>query len=85
MENEIEKIVPHDFKYHAEIKYETIDAFNFTMAVGNTLDELLQDIHIEMKNYQERFPELVLVLKDPNKRTYQDITKFFKKKFKLTK
>ena len=30
------QIVPYNFKYHAEIMYETLDGFNFCNANGNS-------------------------------------------------
>tara|TARA_R100000995_G_C3481620_1_gene124268 strand:+ start:752 stop:1000 length:249 start_codon:yes stop_codon:yes gene_type:complete len=62
----MDKRVPHNFKYHAEIQYEGETAMMFTCAVGNTISELFKDIDIEMKHYQHRFPEIVEVIKNPN-------------------
>ena len=71
----MEKIVPHDYKYHAEIQYEGETAMRFTCAVGNTLDDLFKDIDNEMLEHQERYPEIVQVIKNPN--SYNtDCTKF---------
>ena len=58
--------VPFNFRYHAEIQYETELGFNFCNANGNTLDELLCDIDERLDQYKDRLPELSLVLKDPN-------------------
>ena len=58
--------VPFDFKYHAEIQYETEFGFSFCNANGNTLDELLWDIDYRLDQYKHRLPQLSLVLKDPN-------------------
>ena len=58
--------VPFDFKYHAEIQYETEFGFSFCNANGNTIDELLWDIDHRFDQYKHRLPELSLVLKDPN-------------------
>ena len=62
----IKKRVPHNFKYHAEIQYETYDGFNFTNASGNTVEELLWDIDFRFDQFKDRFPEIVTVLEDPN-------------------
>ena len=37
-------IVNHDFRYHAEIQYETEHGFGFTNAKGNTLKGFLEDL-----------------------------------------
>lgn len=57
---------PYDFKYHAEIMYETLDGFNFCNANGNTVDELLWDIHERFDYYEHRGPKLVCALLHPN-------------------
>ena len=41
--------VPHDFKYHAEIRYETERGFSFTNAMGNTEQEIVDDIKLRLK------------------------------------
>ena len=66
--------VPFDFKYHAEIQYETEFALAFCNANGNTMDELLSDIDFRFDQYKHRLPQLSLVLKNPNDRKV-DITK----------
>tara|TARA_R110000796_G_scaffold7869_1_gene26555 strand:- start:4925 stop:5164 length:240 start_codon:yes stop_codon:yes gene_type:complete len=58
--------VPFNFRYHAEIQYETELGFNFCNASGNTLDELLSDIGERLDQYKHRLPELSLALRDPN-------------------
>ena len=58
----MEKRVPHDYMYHAEIMYEGEIAMRFTCAVGNTMEELLNDIDKEFKEVQNRTPEIVEVL-----------------------
>ena len=76
----MDKIVPHDFIYHDEIKYEGETAMMYTWDLGNTIDDLFQDIDIEMKYYQHRFPEIVKVIKNPN--TWNlDYTKFVVDKY----
>ena len=68
------EIVPYDFKYHAEIMYETLNGFNFCNANGNTIDELLFDIDARFDYFEHRDPKIVIVLKYPNtKKT--DVTK----------
>ena len=59
----MEKRVPHDYIYHAEIQYEGETAMRFTCAVGNTLDDLFKDIDNEMLEHQERYPEIVQVIR----------------------
>jgi len=54
--------VPHDYKYHAEIMYEGEIAMRFTSAVGNTMDELINDIDKEFKEVQHRMPKIVEAL-----------------------
>tara|TARA_R110002096_G_scaffold374366_1_gene568068 strand:+ start:302 stop:541 length:240 start_codon:yes stop_codon:yes gene_type:complete len=58
--------VPFNFRYHAEIQYETELGFNFCNANGNTIDELLCDIDVRLDQYKHRLPELSLALRDPN-------------------
>ena len=58
--------VPHDRLYHAEIRYETLECFNFSCAIGHTIQELLDDIRSEMAQLEHREPELVTALYDPN-------------------
>ena len=57
---------PYDFKYHAEIMYNTLDGFNFCNANGNTVNELLWDIHERFDYYEHRGPKIVIALKNPN-------------------
>jgi hypothetical protein len=59
----MEKRVPHDYKYHAEIMYEGEIAMRFTCAVGNSMEELLNDIDKEFKDVQHRMPEIVEALR----------------------
>ena len=66
--------VPFDFKYHAEIQYETEFGLGFCNANGNTMDELLWDIDFRFDQYKHRLPQLSLVLKNPNDKKV-DITK----------
>lgn len=58
----MEKRVPHDYMFHAEIMYEGEIAMRFTCAVGNTMEELLNDIDKEFKEVQHRMPEIVEAL-----------------------
>lgn len=57
--------VNHDFLYHAEIMYETKNAFNYKSAVGNTIKDLLIDINTRLKELSNRDPRVVQVLYDP--------------------
>ena len=58
----MEKRVPHDYMYHAEIMYEGEIAMRFTCAVGNSMEELLNDIDKEFKEVQHRMPKIVEAL-----------------------
>ena len=58
--------VPHDFKYHAEIRYETERGFSFTNAMGNTEQEIVDDIKLRLKKYRDRKPYLDVVIYKPN-------------------
>ena len=74
------QIVPYNFKYHAEIMYETLKGFNFCNANGNTVDELLWDIDDRLNYYKHREPKIVKVLENPNTKKV-DITKQIIKKY----
>lgn len=69
----MDKKVPHNFKYHAEIIYEGEVAMRFTCACGNTIDELLWDIDYEFDQIGNKEPKIKQVLKNPNT-NQQDIT-----------
>lgn len=58
----MEKRVPHDYMYHAEIMFEGEVAMRFTCAVGNSMEELLNDIDKEFKEVQHRMPKIVEAL-----------------------
>ena len=58
----MEKRVPHDYMYHAEILFEGEVAMRFTCAVGNSMEELLNDIDKEFKEVQHRMPKIVEAL-----------------------
>ena len=58
--------VNHDFDYHAEIMYETERGFAFTSAMGNTEQELVDDIKLRFKKYKDRQPYLDVVIYKPN-------------------
>ena len=58
--------VNHDFDYHAEIMYETERGFAFTSAMGNTVQELVDDIKLRFKKYKDRQPYLDVVIYKPN-------------------
>jgi len=57
--------VNHEYLYHAEIKFETKDAFDFKSAVGNSIKELMSDIDIRLKQLSKRNPQIVQVLYKP--------------------
>jgi len=59
--------VNHDYKYHAEIKYETEHSFDFKSAVGDNLKEFMLDIEIRLKQLYNRKPKLVQALLNPQK------------------
>ncbi len=63
---EVLENVPHDFKYHAEIRYETERGFSFTNAMGNTEQEIVDDIKLRLKKYRDRKPYLDVVIYKPN-------------------
>ena len=58
----MEKRVPHDYMYHADIMFEGEVAMRFTCAVGNSMEELLNDIDKEFKEVQHRMPKIVEAL-----------------------
>lgn len=74
------QIIPYNFKYHAEIMYETLEGFNFCNANGDTVDELLWDIDDRLNYYKHREPKIVKVLENPNTKKV-DITKQIIKKY----
>lgn len=57
--------VNHEYLYHAEIRFETKDAFDYKSAKGNTLKELLIDIDLRFKQLINRDPKLVQALYKP--------------------
>lgn len=65
---------PFNFKYHAEIRYETEESFNFTNANGNTVSELVEHIKERLEQYKKRMPEVVQVLENPNSEKCEDVT-----------
>ena len=62
----MDKRVPHNFKYHAEIQYEGEIAMMYTCAVGNTVEELIRDISYEFKQVEHRMPEIAQAIVYPN-------------------
>ena len=57
---------PYDFKYHAEIQYETESGFMFCHANGNTIAEILWDIDDRLDKFHGRDPKVLVVYQDPN-------------------
>ena len=55
--------VKHDCIYHAEIKYETKEGFNFAGSAGDSIPELISDIRSRFKRYSNREPVIVEILK----------------------
>ncbi len=58
--------VNHNFRYHAEIQYETEKGFAFTSAVGVSLDDFIKDIKERLDYTKDRDSRLVEALFDPN-------------------
>jgi hypothetical protein len=74
----------HDYKYHAEIRFETLESFYYTCGVGNTIPELVKDIIHELKKYEHRFPKLECVYYLPNDESHDiknNIVKIIKNSF----
>lgn len=65
--------VPHNFPYHAEIRYESERGFNYVSALGESLIDLIEDIKFQLNNYAHRLPELEVVYELPNTKR-KDIT-----------
>ena len=63
---EVLENVPHNYRYHAEIKYETENGFGYTNAMGNSINELIEGIGERLEYYKNREPYLQEVLYDPN-------------------
>lgn len=66
--------IPHSFRFHAEIQYETQDCFNFSYACGDTLNEFLEDINMTLKDYKDREPKIVTIF---DQIIEKDITDYF--------
>ena len=60
------KNVLHNYRYHAEIKYETENGFGYTNAMGDTIVELMNAITERFKHFKDREPFIEEVLFDPN-------------------
>ena len=58
--------VSHDFKLHAEIRYETLTCFGMTSAVGDTYEDLIEDIESRLRHYRDRDPKVLAIYLDPN-------------------
>ena len=63
---EVLENVPHNYRYHAEIKYETENGFGYTNAMCNSINELIEGIGERLEYYKDREPYLQEVLYDPN-------------------
>ena len=63
---EVLENVLHNYRYHAEIKYETENGFGYTNAMGNSINELMEGISERLEYYKNREPYLQEVLYDPN-------------------
>lgn len=63
---EVIENVLHNYRYHAEIKYETENGFGYTNAMGDTIDELMNGITERFKHFKDREPVLEEALFDPN-------------------
>lgn len=64
-------MVNHNFRYHAEIQFETEHGFDYTNAKGNTLQGFLDDL-------KSRLNKLVKSNRDPKVVELIDL-KYFKK------
>ena len=64
-------MVNHDFRYHAEIQFETEHGFDYINAKGNTLQGFLDDL-------KSRLNKLVKSNRDPRVVELIDL-KYFKK------
>lgn len=76
-------MVNHDFRYHAEIQYETEHGFNFTNAKGNTLQGFLTDLKDVLNKYikDRRDPRVVEIIDlKYNSKIPEDKLKYFQKK-----
>ena len=69
-------IVNHDFRYHAEIQYETEHGFGFTNAKGNTLKGFLEDLQWTLNKYIKN-------IRDPKVVEIIDM-KYFQKKYSFS-
>ena len=75
-------MVNHNFRYHAEIQYETEHGFNFTNAKGNTLQGFLTDLKDVLNKYikDRRDPRVVEIIDlKYNSKIPEDKLKFFQK------
>ena len=63
---EVIENVPHNYLYHAEIRYETKDGFGYASAMGNNIFELIVGISERFESFKDREPYLEEVLFDPN-------------------
>ena len=74
--------VPYDFKYHAEIRYETEMGFMTCNANGNTIDEILWDIDDRLDKYEHREPKVLVVYEDPNGKKIDVTEKILKRLYR---
>lgn len=58
------KIVNHDFRYHAEIQFETEHGFDYINAKGNTLQGFLDDLKLRLNKLvkNNRDPKVVEII-----------------------
>tara|TARA_R100000231_G_scaffold84225_1_gene64088 strand:+ start:697 stop:948 length:252 start_codon:yes stop_codon:yes gene_type:complete len=76
------KIVNHDFRYHAEIQFETEHGFDYTNAKGNTLQGFLNDLKSRLNKLvkSNRDPKVVEIIDlKYNSKIPEDKLKFFQK------
>jgi len=63
---EVIENVLHNYRYHAEIRYETEDGFGYTNAMGDSIVELIDGISERFKTFKDREPFIQEALFDPN-------------------
>lgn len=65
--------VPHNKRYHAEIQYEGELGMFFSSAIGDTLEELANDVQYELRNLKNRLPQIVHVEDVHNKNVFTEV------------
>lgn len=65
--------VPHDKRYHCEIQYEGELGMFFTSAIGDTLEELADDVRYELRKVKNRLPQIVHVEDIHNNNVFTEV------------